>query len=76
MKAVLKSNDPVELGWAEAVLAEAGITSHVFDRHTSIVEGSIGAIPRRLMVADADEKRAELALNAARAALDTPGRDG
>ena len=34
----------------------------VLDGHTSIVEGSIGAIQRRLMVADADHFRARAAL--------------
>lgn len=75
MKAVLTSNNPVELGWAEAVLAEAGIRAEVFDRHASIVEGSIGAIPRRLMVADADLGRAARVLTAARSELGT-GDDG
>ena len=40
-------------------------------RHTSIVEGSIGAIPRRLMVASKDAEPAAQLLAAARAALDT-----
>jgi hypothetical protein len=50
MKELLRTNDWVRLSWAQAVLAEAGIRSEVLDLHTSIVEGSIGAIPRRLMV--------------------------
>lgn len=72
MKAVLISNNPVELGWAEAVLAEAGIASEMFDRHVSITEGSIGAIPRRLMVAQADHARAVQVLAEARRRLDAP----
>jgi hypothetical protein len=52
------------------VLAEAGIDAVVFDAHNSMAEGSIGAIPRRLMVEDIDESRAEWALRTARAALD------
>jgi len=50
---LLRTNDPVLLSFAAALLADAGIESEVFDSHTSIVEGSIGAIPRRLMVAAA-----------------------
>ena len=72
MKVVLKSNNMVELGWAQAVLGEANIAAEVFDRHASIVEGSIGAIPRRLMVSDADFARATQTLANARAALDPP----
>ena len=70
MKPVLRTNNLVELSWAQAVLSEAGIDAVVFDAHNSIAEGSIGAIPRRLMVDDADESRAEWTLRTARAALD------
>lgn len=76
MKAVLTTNNTVELGWAEAVLASAGIAAEVFDRHASIVEGSISAIPRRLMVADADHARAAHVLALARADLDRAETDG
>ncbi|MGE0005638.1 MAG: DUF2007 domain-containing protein [Parvibaculaceae bacterium] len=58
MKEVLRTNDLVLLSYATHVLAEAGIEAVVFDAHTSAVEGSIGAIPRRLMVADEDFARA------------------
>ncbi|WP_207459359.1 DUF2007 domain-containing protein [Azospirillum sp. SYSU D00513] len=54
MREILRSNDPVRLSWLTALLADAGIEVVVFDTHTSILEGSIGAIPRRLMVADED----------------------
>lgn len=50
MRELLRCNDPVRLSWLRALLADAGIESVVFDQHVSIVEGSIGAIPRRLMV--------------------------
>jgi hypothetical protein len=39
-------------------LADAGIEWLVLDQHTSLVEGSIGAIQRRLMVDDRDHSRA------------------
>ena len=59
MKELLRSNDPVLLSWAEARLAGAGIEVLLLDAHTSAVEGSIGAIPRRLMVGDGDHARAK-----------------
>jgi hypothetical protein len=62
MKELLRTNDLVRLSWIQALLAAAGIEAFVLDNHTSIVEGSIGAIPRRLMVADADHGRARLLL--------------
>lgn len=66
MREVLRSNDPVELSWSEAVLREAGIGAFVLDGHTSIVEGSLGILPRRLMVLDEDHGRALEILEAAR----------
>ena len=65
MKELLRTNDTVRLSWAQAVLAEAGIDSIVLDHHTSLVEGSIGAIPRRLMVAEHDHGRASAILRTA-----------
>ena len=64
MKELVRTNDAVRLSWLQAVLAEAGIETLVLDSHTSIV-----AIPRRLMVADADHFRASAALRQAEAEL-------
>ena len=58
MKEVLRSNDPVLLSWAEALLGGAGIATVLLDAHTSAVEGSISAIAWRLMVDDGDWPRA------------------
>ncbi len=58
MKELLRSNDPVLLSWIQALLAEAGIDCLVFDTHASIIEGSISAIPRRVMVAEDEHGRA------------------
>jgi hypothetical protein len=69
MKELVRTNDAVRLSWLQAVLAEADIEVIVLDLHTSNVEGSIGAIPRRLMVADADHFRASAALRNAEAEL-------
>lgn len=54
MKAVLKTVNPATLSFAEAVLKEARIESFVMDQNVSIIDGSIGIIPRRLMVIDED----------------------
>ena len=50
MREVLRTNDPVELSFALHVLREAGIEPLVLDEHMSAVEGSIGVLPRRVMV--------------------------
>ncbi len=62
MKELLRTNDPIRLSWLRALLKDSGVHSVVFDNHTSLVEGSIGAIPRRLMVADRDYPRARALL--------------
>ncbi len=62
MRVLATSNDPVRLSFLTALLADAGIAAVVLDAHTSAIEGSIGAIPRRLMVAAEDEQRARRVL--------------
>jgi len=59
MKELLRTNDLVRLSWVEALLSDAGIECLVLDQHTSLVEGSVGAIQRRLMVDDRDLRRAK-----------------
>jgi hypothetical protein len=58
MKEVTRSNDLVFLSWARTFLADSGIATLVLDSYTSTIEGSVGAIPRRLMVSDSDYERA------------------
>jgi hypothetical protein len=65
MNELLRTNDPVRLSFLQALLRDSGIDSLVLDHHTSLVEGSIGAIPRRLMVAEKDYRRARAVLAAA-----------
>ena len=58
MRAVLKTNDPVLLNFAEVLLSDAGITAVVFDTDMSVMDGSIGILPRRLMVPEEDYAKA------------------
>ena len=62
MRVVAVTNNRVRLSFLRALLADAGIDAVLLDEHTSVVEGSIGAIPCRLMVATADETRARRVL--------------
>ena len=62
MQVVVRSNDPVRLSFLVALLADAGIEAILLDQHTSIMDGSIGAIPRRLAVAEADAAQARRVL--------------
>ncbi len=58
MRELVRTNDPVMISWLVALLQEAGITAIVLDTHTSIIEGSVNAIQRRLMVVADDYSRA------------------
>jgi hypothetical protein len=62
---MVTTNNLVRLSFLRALLADAGITATVLDAHASAVEGSIGAIPRRLVVATVDEARARRVLTEA-----------
>jgi hypothetical protein len=62
MRVVATSNDPVRLSFLTALLTDAGIASMLLDQHASVMEGSITAIERRLVVATADESRARRVL--------------
>ncbi len=62
MKELVRTNDPVLLSWLTVLLSDEGIEAVVFDTHTSILEGSANAIPRRLMVIDDDFEAARRVL--------------
>ncbi len=59
---LVRTNDLVRLSWLVALLADAGIDAIVLDGHTSAIEGSIGAIPRRLVVPEEDAASARRVL--------------
>ncbi len=65
MLELLRTNDLVLLSYASHLLEEAGITAYVFDSYMSAVEGSIGALPRRLMVEEEQYHRATRVLDGA-----------
>jgi tRNA1(Val) A37 N6-methylase TrmN6 len=58
MKEILRTGDPVQLSWISALMAGENIEVVVLDTHMSFAEGSISAIPRRIMVADQDYEAA------------------
>jgi hypothetical protein len=66
MKELLRSNDPALLSYVEALLSEAAIPYFVADAHISLVEGSIGAFPRRVLIDPAFEAQARRILKDAR----------
>ena len=58
MKELLRTNDPTMIAFASALLEGEGIDCFQMDVHMSVLEGSIGILPRRLMVRDKDWFRA------------------
>jgi Putative prokaryotic signal transducing protein len=49
---LLRTNDIVLLSFVRHLLSEANIEHLVLDEYMSAVEGSIGALPRRVLVAE------------------------
>ena len=66
MKTLVKSNDLVLLGYVRALLDDAGIGHFLLDANMSVLEGSIGILPQRIVV-DEDS------LAAARTLMDEAG---
>jgi hypothetical protein len=54
MKELLRTNDPTVIAFATALLEGEDIPAFQMDVHMSVLEGSIGILPRRLMVRDRD----------------------
>ena len=65
MRTLLTSNNLARLSFLRALLRDAGIDSVLLDTHVSAVEGSIGAIPRRLAVLQENETQARRILTEA-----------
>jgi len=62
MKELIRATDPTTIAFATALLGGEGIECFEFDVHMSVLEGSIGVLPRRLMVVDRDHFRAAAVL--------------
>lgn len=63
MVEIMRTNNPALLSFVDALLKDAGISYFIADQNISIVEGSIGAFPRRVLVAEDDEDAARRLLN-------------
>ena len=58
MKQLLRTNDPTVMAFAKALLQGEDIDCFEMDVNMSVLEGSIGILPRRLMVRRCDLLRA------------------
>ncbi|MDF1606621.1 DUF2007 domain-containing protein [Hoeflea sp. YIM 152468] len=50
MHDLIHTNDPVLISFVESLMRDAGIGCLVADSGMSILEGSVGVIPRRILV--------------------------
>jgi hypothetical protein len=74
MVELIRTNDVVLIGYADSLLREAGFNIFVADNHTSVMEGSIGVIQRRILVVDDEADAARRFLR--QAGLGAELRDG
>ena len=55
---LVRTNDLVTISVVEMLLRQAGVAFFVADQHMSATEGSLGFLPRRILVAGHEEQRA------------------
>jgi hypothetical protein len=63
MKEIVRTNDPVLVSAIGALLDGAKIHHVVLDQNMSVLEGSLGILPRRVLVADEQVSRARRLLH-------------
>ncbi len=54
VRELIRTNDTVLISAVGALLDGAGIGHMVFDQNMSVLDGSIGILPRRIMVLEED----------------------
>lgn len=52
MQELMATNNIVTISFVESLLSEANIDFLILDQNMSILEGSLGIIPKRIMVTD------------------------
>ena len=62
---LIRTNDLVLISLVESILAGERIGFFLADQHMSAVEGSLGFLPRRILVGENDEARARRVLSEA-----------
>jgi hypothetical protein len=62
MKELVRTNDAVIISFIEALMRDAGIAFIVADQNMSVLDGSIGILPRRILVDEDELERARTIL--------------
>jgi Putative prokaryotic signal transducing protein len=65
MKELVRTNDTILVTAIEALLKGANIPHMIADQNMSVLEGSIGILPRRVLVADDYDRAARRLLEEA-----------
>ena len=63
MKELLRTTNPATMAFATALLRGEGIECFEIDVHMSVLEGSVGVLPRRLMVREKEHFRAKIVID-------------
>jgi hypothetical protein len=76
LEELLRTNDIVLISFVESLLKEAEIPHLIADQNMSVIEGSLGVLPRRVLVAadQMDEARKLLREAGVEAELKAPKR--
>ncbi|MGE0283996.1 MAG: DUF2007 domain-containing protein [Rhizobiaceae bacterium] len=56
---LIRTNDAVVLSFVQSLLRDAGIECLVADQNMSVLDGSIGILPRRVLIAEDDAEEAK-----------------
>ena len=75
MREIVRTNDAVLITAIEALLKGAGIRHMVLDENMSVLEGSLGMLPRRMLVEDDEVARARRLLTDAGLGNELPRRE-
>jgi hypothetical protein len=65
MEEIVRTNNLVTISFIEALLKDAGITPFIADQNMSVIEGSLGILPRRVLVPEAQAEEARRILREA-----------
>lgn len=78
MEELLRTNDIVLISFVESLLKEAAIPHFIADQNMSVIEGSLGVLPRRVLVAEdrMDEARKLMREAGVEAELKEAGKKG
>ncbi len=60
---LMRTNDNVLLNFVEVILRDAGLAVIVADQNMSVLEGSLGVLPRRILVDRDDLAKAKRILH-------------